>query len=140
MTLTTAKTQAVSAEAHHVFDRTVREVATRQFYPSICYEHKSTKATENYAWIGATPGVREWLGERKFQELRAATYSLKNQLWESSTIIDKTTIEDDSDGLLASRLEDQATEAVQHPDELVINLLTNGEIRSVETDSIFSVR
>ena len=97
------------------------------FYPKLCTIRPSTKAEEKYAWLGSMPGMRKWIGERRFGQLTAADYTLDNILWESSLDIEKTNIEDDQLGLYADPLAALGEEAAQHPDELMVSTLQLGE-------------
>lgn len=96
------------------------------FYPNIATVFPSKVRSEDYGWLGAFPGVREWIGERKFNELRAARYQLVNKLWETSVNIDREDIEDDRLGIYGPVLEGVGSEAAQHPDELMFSILTTG--------------
>ncbi len=83
----------------------------------------SDGADEKYAWLGDMPGVREWLGDRVFNELRASNYTLANKLWESSLSIKKTDLADDRTGMYGPLLGQLGAEATYHPDELWFNAL-----------------
>jgi phage major head subunit gpT-like protein len=101
--------------------------ATTPFYPSVCYDASSNRSGEKYGWIGNMPGVREWLGERQFSELRAANFTIENKHWESSLLIKKTDLADDNLGQYGPVLEQMGIEAAMHPDELFFNVLEAGE-------------
>ncbi|MFN9293503.1 MAG: Mu-like prophage major head subunit gpT family protein, partial [Planctomyces sp.] len=73
------------------------------------------------------PGMREWLGERQFSELRAANFVLENKHWESSLLIKKTDLADDNLGQYGPVLEQLGIEAAHHPDELWFSVLEQGE-------------
>lgn len=104
-----------------------RVVAATPFYPQVCYQATSNRSGEKYGWIGNSPGVREWLGERQFSELRAANFVIENKHWESSVLIKKTDLADDNLGQYAPQLEQLGVEAAHHPDELFFNVLELGE-------------
>lgn len=124
MSLDTAKATAQLTSITAKFDTGM--LAATPFYPEVCTIFPSKVKTEDYAWLGNMPGVREWIGERQFQELRAARYLLANKLWETSVAIDREDIEDDRVGLYGPILEGVGREAAQHPDELFFNALVNG--------------
>lgn len=97
------------------------------FYPQVCYVHPSSRLTETFGMLGNMPGIREWLGDRKFKELRAMDFSISNKLWESSLLIKKTDVDDDHVGLYGPVMENLAMEAVYHPDELLfLTMIANG--------------
>lgn len=125
MALNTAKYEAVLTSLTATFKSTA--VAATPFYPRVCYNFPSKHDTETFGILGAMPGVREWLGDRKFEELRAYDFAIKNKLWESSTLIPKTSVDDDTYGLYGMRLQTQAIKATYHPDNLLFNtMIANG--------------
>lgn len=97
------------------------------FYPNLCTIVPSTGSDEKYGFLGAMPGVREWLGDRQFQSLRAGDYTLANKEWESSVNIQKNDIDDDRLGMYGPVLEQLGMEAAYHPDELLITAIEAGE-------------
>jgi phage major head subunit gpT-like protein len=104
-----------------------RVAAATPFYPTVCYDASSERTSEKYGWIGNMPGMREWLGERQFSELRAANFVLENKHWESSLLIKKTDLADDNLGQYGPVLEQLGIEAAHHPDELWFSVLEQGE-------------
>lgn len=104
-----------------------RVAAATPFYPTVCYDASSVRTSEKYGWIGNMPGMREWLGERQFSELRSANFVLENKHWESSLAIKKTDLADDNLGQYGPVLEQLGIEAAHHPDELWFSVLEQGE-------------
>ena len=125
MSINTAQAVATLNGLTAKFD--ARAGATKVFYPELCTVVPSKREGENYGWLGAMPKVREWLGDRVFGQLSAATYALLNKLWEDSIEIEKTKIEDDVLGMFGPAFEMLAEEAMKHPDELLFDLLVGGE-------------
>lgn len=101
--------------------------AASPFYPQLCTIFPSKGADEQYGWLGSMPGVREWTGDRIFNSLRAAHFTLANKLWESSVAIEKDDIDDDRLGMYGPQLEALGAEAAYHPDELLTQVLVAGE-------------
>lgn len=124
MALDTAKATVILRDLTHKFDMGV--AASPVFYPRISTVIPSNGAGEKYAWLGSMPGVREWLGDRQFKELRAANFTLENKLWESSLEIPKTNLDDDTMGMYSMAMPDLAQRAAQHPDKLVFQALAAG--------------
>lgn len=96
-------------------------------YPTLCTQVPSAGADEKYGFLGAMPGVREWLGDRQFQTLRAGDYTLENKEWETSVGIEKNHIDDDRLGMYGPVLEQLGAEAAMHPDELLYTAISAGE-------------
>lgn len=86
----------------------------------------SDKDTENYAWLGALPGVREFLDERQAQDMAAYSYAIKNRTWESTIAVDRAALEDDLYGQIALRIKQMAAVAKQHLDTITFGLLGTG--------------
>jgi phage major head subunit gpT-like protein len=68
------------------------------------------------------PGVREWIGDRQFKQLRAANYTLANKKWESSLEFEKDDVDDDRTGSFLPQIKQLADEATYHPDELLFTV------------------
>lgn len=125
MALDIAQAQIKLRDLTAKFDN--RLAAATPFYPQLCYDASSVRSSEKYGWIGNMPGMREWLGERQFSELRAANFVIENKHWESSLVIAKNDLADDNLGQYGPVLEQMGIEAAHHPDELFFNILEAGE-------------
>lgn len=126
MSLDTAKATVTLRSLTQKFDNKMRSATP--LYPRICNIVKSNGADEEYGMLGNLPGIREWLGERKFKEVRAGRFTIVNKLWENSLLIAKTDIADDRMAMYGPLMEQLALEAAHHPDELTIEtLLVGGE-------------
>jgi len=86
----------------------------------------SERDTEQYAWLGALPGMREFLDERSPADPKPYSYAIKNKTWESTLAIDRTALEDDQYGQIALRVRQMALVAKQHLDSIVFGLLGQG--------------
>lgn len=123
MSLQTADYQAVQRDITVLFNSAAKEATP--FYPELCTVVPSSSLDEKYGWLGNVPGMREWVGPRDFQQIRAANYTLANKHWESSLEIQRTTIDDDRTGLIRPALGELADEAMYHPDELLFENVVN---------------
>ncbi|MGI4789612.1 MAG: Mu-like prophage major head subunit gpT family protein [Janthinobacterium lividum] len=86
----------------------------------------SERDTEQYAWLGALPGMREFLDERSPADMKPYSYAIQNKTWESTLSIDRTALEDDQYGQIALRVRQMAMVAKQHLDSIVFGLLGLG--------------
>ncbi len=125
MALDIASAQVKLRDLTAKFDN--RVAGATPFYPQVCYDASSVRSSEKYGWIGNMPGMREWLGERQFSELRSANFVLENKHWESSLAIKKTDLADDNLGQYGPVLEQLGIEAAHHPDELWFSVLEQAE-------------
>ena len=99
---------------------------TPAMYDQIATIIHSDKDTEQYAWLGALPGVREFLDERKSQDLTAYSYAIKNKTWESTISVERAALEDDLYGQIPLRIKQMAMSAKQHLDSLTFGVLASG--------------
>ena len=116
-TLDSAATVATLRDLTIRFDNRIQQATP--IYPRLCTIAQSRRRDEKYGWLGNSQGIREWLGDRQFARLRAATYFLANKKWESSLAIEKDDLDDDTMGMYGPVIEDLADEAAYHPDELL---------------------
>lgn len=125
MTLDTGRAVATLRGLTAKFDAAVS--AATPFYPTLATIVQSTGSDEQYGWLGSMPGVREWLGDRQFKTLRAASFTLTNKEWESSVAIERADIEDDRLGMYGPVLAQLGAEAAYHPDELLVSAIEAAE-------------
>ncbi|HUN10658.1 MAG TPA: Mu-like prophage major head subunit gpT family protein [Rhabdaerophilum sp.] len=86
----------------------------------------SATAAEEYGWLGAFPGMREWIGERQIKNLAQHGYTIKNLKFEGTVSVPADKIRDDQFGIYAPMMEEMGRSAAEHPDTLVYGLLKNG--------------
>lgn len=125
MPIATASAQVKRRDLTATFNRAVR--AAVPFFPRICNVSPSNGFDEAYGWFGAMPAVREWLGDRIFNEMNAASVTVVNKDWENSLLIKRNDFEDDRLAQYGVPLQLLGTEAAFHPDLLVFDLFINGE-------------
>lgn len=96
-------------------------------YTKLATSIPSNNNTNTYAWMGAYPRMREWIGDREVQGLdEAEAYILENKEWELTIGVPRKTIEDDAYGVYLPIAEEMGFEGKTHKTELVMNLLNNG--------------
>ena len=86
----------------------------------------STSDAETYGWMKDLPGVREWVGQRVYNNLEAAAAQLKNKDWEHTIAVKRNAIEDDKLGIYTNLFQIQGEIVARHPDDLVWGLLAQG--------------
>lgn len=86
----------------------------------------STTASNTYAWIGAMPGFREWIGDRVINRIKEHGYTITNKTWEDSIGIPRDQYEDDTLGIYAPMIQMLGQEGAEFPDERVFGLLADG--------------
>lgn len=107
------------------FDRfSEAEMAT--IYRIVSTRIPSTKTTENYKWLGSTPGMREFGTGRIAKGIRSESYDVENLKYESTIEVDRDEIADDQTGQIRVRIQEMAGRAARHKDNLISVLLANG--------------
>lgn len=86
----------------------------------------STASEQVYGWLGANTKLREWVGERVYQNLKTHGYSIKNKTFESTVSVPREAIEDDQHGVYAPLMAQMGQDAASHPDELLFALIALG--------------
>ncbi|SDG21516.1 Mu-like prophage major head subunit gpT family protein [Rhodobacter capsulatus] len=116
--------EAINASFQAVFQGAFTSAPTT--YARFTEVVNSTAAVETYAWLGAIPGMREWIGERFRKNLEVEAYMLRNKLFEDTVTVPRTVIEDDQVGLFRPAIAGMAQAAAEHPERLVYQALKAG--------------
>lgn len=90
----------------------------------------SRTSQEEYRWLGALPGLTEWLGDRAVKDLARDGFVIKNRDFEATVAVSRNDIEDDNIGVYAPLFSQLAENAKQHPDELIFTLMAEGFSRT----------
>lgn len=99
---------------------------TPSFYQDIAMTVPSSAYEEVYGWLGAFPGMREWIGDRIIHRLGKHDFSIKNRKFESTVDVERDKIADDQVGIYKPMFAEMGRLAKQHPDELIFALLAAG--------------
>jgi phage major head subunit gpT-like protein len=86
----------------------------------------STSSYEKMGWIGAMPGVQEWIGELKAKGFEQYDYTIKNKDWAAAVPINQNDIDDDQIGVLSKIPALLVQRIMAHPEKLLVSLLNNG--------------
>lgn len=95
-------------------------------YGKISMQVTSGGAEETYGWLGQFPKLREWVGDRVIQNLKAHSFAIANRKFESTISVPREKIEDDKFGIFAPMLAEMGKATAEHPDELLFSLLGAG--------------
>ena len=95
--------------------------------PKISRLFKSDQKTETYPWLGQTPALREWVGERQAKGLRDNNaVTIENLLFEATLPVDVREHRRDHSGQINARIDDLASRAAQHWAKLLSTIINNG--------------
>ena len=87
----------------------------------------SRQQTENYAWLGMVPQMREWVGGRLAKGLRESTFSITNKDYEATLEVLVKELRRDAGGQLRIRIAELARRVLSHPAALMSTKIIAGE-------------
>ncbi|MGE0253486.1 MAG: Mu-like prophage major head subunit gpT family protein [Vicinamibacterales bacterium] len=93
----------------------------------ISTEMQSDQAQETYVWLGMTPAMTRWQGQRTVKRFTSQQIVVPNLHFESSLHVDLVDLRRDKTGQLAIRIAEQVERAQQHWLSLGATLLLAGE-------------
>lgn len=86
----------------------------------------STHKSEKYGWLAQQAGVREWVGEKRYSELKDYSYEILNRDFELSIAIDRNDIDDDTIGAHMLQVKDLVDKMRRYPRTMISDLILNG--------------
>lgn len=93
----------------------------------LCMHIDSNQESETYKWLGAVPGLREWVGGRQAKGLRTTGLTIVNKVFEATLKVLVDEIRRDKTGQVMVRVNELADSAVNHIEELVTTLIITGD-------------
>jgi phage major head subunit gpT-like protein len=122
MIVNQATLTAISKSFSKIFNDALGSTETT--YRKIAIVIENVKSiTVDYAWLGGTPKMREWIGDRVLNDLKVFGYSITKKDYEATIEVDRDAIEYDQLGVVKPRIEQLAHEGDQHYDETLFELL-----------------
>jgi phage major head subunit gpT-like protein len=103
--------------------------AARQINPGLLMAAMiitSTGAYEKMGWLGAMPGVQEWLGEINAKELNDYDYTIRNRDWAAAVPVSQNDLDDDQTATIQMIPDFLVQRILAHPEKLMIDLITGG--------------
>lgn len=104
-------------------------LAARQINPGLlaaAIAIESNGSYEKMGWLGAMPGVSEWLGELSAKELNDYDYTIKNKDWAAAVPVNQNDLDDDQTGTIQLIPQYLVQRILSHPEKLMIDLITGG--------------
>lgn len=93
---------------------------------ALMFSVASDQGTEEYAWLGMSPAMRQWIGGRQAKGLREYIYSVSNLPWEATLSVLIDDLRRDKTGQLLVRIDEMATRANAHWMRLLSTLIQGG--------------
>lgn len=107
---------------------------------ALAHRTSSTAAQEVHHWLGAFPGMKEFMGEITIENIAAHNYTIPNKEWYDAIAVKQADIERDAAGgvgLYGPRFQIMGDIARQHEGERVADLICNGFSRTCYTGKNF---
>ncbi len=77
----------------------------------------------DFKWFGDVPKMKEWIGPRAINKLRAETHSIRTKNWSNGIEVERDDIADDKLGLVTPRIQALADEGMWGMEQLVMDFL-----------------
>lgn len=93
----------------------------------LSFKVQSDQASEQYAWLGMAPAMREWLGGRSAKDLREFSFSVANKEHEATLEVMVPELRRDKSGQLMVRIGELADRVMSYPAKLMSTLIDGAE-------------
>jgi len=87
---------------------------------------KSNTKSNTYGWLGRFPQLREWIGDRVFENIKNSSYVIENKKFESTLNVEREDIEDDNMGMYSTIVKAMADEYIAFLNRSLVALLRDG--------------
>lgn len=88
---------------------------------------KSDQGSEDYAWLGDAPQMREFTDERQPSGLSEYSFTIENLEWENTIAVKRAALEDERYGQIQAQVRDLAGQASRFLDKKTFELLQDGD-------------
>lgn len=109
------------------FYRVLEQDAGAAWMNSLSMYFGSDQASEEYAWLGQVPAMKEWIGGRNAKGFRENAISVKNKHFESTIEVGVRDMRRDKSGQVFVRIGELAERANTHWTSLLSTLILNAE-------------
>lgn len=124
MIITPASLDAAFTGFSHSFQQGV--MSAEPIWSKLAMQADSGTEQETYSFQARVPRMREWVGERVYNDLASNTYTLANKDYEDSFEVPRNKFEDDKFGIYRNTSMALGSAIALWPDDLVIEALLAG--------------
>ena len=103
-----------------------RVSSTDSFHKKVATVITSNSKSNTYGWLGSFPQIREWIGDRVFQDAKNSSYVLDNKKHEATLNVERVDIEDDNIGIYSPMAKFMADEFDAFLNRSLVSLLKDG--------------
>ncbi|MDR3249395.1 MAG: Mu-like prophage major head subunit gpT family protein [Treponema sp.] len=126
MIITNATLQALRTMVRGEFATQMAVQGANSLHQALATVINSTTAQNTYGWLGQFPQMREWIGDRVIKNIKEASYTIVNRLFESTLGVKRTDIEDDNLGIYRPLIAAMVKESLDFLDRNISSLLSGG--------------
>lgn len=118
-----AKLDAAYVTFSTLFDMQLARTPT--VFQDICTVIPVSSTVIEFKWLGDVPKMKEWIGQRAINKLRAETHQISTKNWANGIEVERDDLDDDKLGLIRPRIEQLAAEGMWSIEDLVMDLLAD---------------
>jgi len=126
MIITTSALNGMLSAFKNEFAQHIRLLEAESFHKIAATTIKSNSKSNTYGWLGKFPQLREWIGDRVFENIKNSSYVIENKKYEATLNVDRTDIEDDNLGIYTPMAKAMADEFIAFLNRNLATLLKNG--------------
>jgi phage major head subunit gpT-like protein len=86
----------------------------------------SNSKSNTYGWLGRFPQLREWIGDRAFENIKSSSYVIENKKYEATLNVEREDIEDDNLGIYRPMAKAMADEFIAFLNRNLAAILKGG--------------
>lgn len=94
-------------------------------FQDICTVMPVASTVTEFKWLGDVPKMKEWIGQRALNKLRAETHQIRTKNWANGIEVERDDLDDDKLGLIRPRIEQLAQEGMWHIEDLVFDIIND---------------
>lgn len=113
-------------EVRGMFFHALEEATKRLWVSQVAHEFPSDQAQEIYRFVGQSPALGAWIGQRRAVSLDQQKITVVNRLFEAGIAIKLQDLQRDKTGQLRIRIGDLGKRAATLPQQLISTLLLGG--------------
>lgn len=122
MIVNQATLTAMSKSFKKIFQDALSKVDSNYRKIATVIENVKTLSVD-YSWLGDTPKMREWIGDKVIKDLKAFGYNITKKDYEATIGVNRDAVEYDQLGIVKPRIEQMANEGGQHYDETLFEMI-----------------
>jgi phage major head subunit gpT-like protein len=126
MIITTNVLQLMLTQFKGEFAEQIQSLEAESFHKIGATLINSNTSRNTYGWLGSFPQLREWIGDRAFENIKAGSYVIENKKYEATLKVERTDIEDDNLGVYRPMAKAMADEYVAFLNRSLAALLKGG--------------